>query len=175
VKNRRQDIATSRKKGEQIKMYIVIGLLLVLLSVAYFRFLHNRRPSEVGQTPPTAALPQFDVAHVQMEIPKTAPRAESTPDEPLPAVIRDIFAPLRPLEEPEGPVGEQKSARQALSLKLKGTIVGDEKSIAIINDQFVRTGDFIGEYEVVRIAKHRVLLKSADHQIALEVLENKPR
>lgn len=54
-------------------------------------------------------------------------------------------------------------------LKLNGTILGGENPIAIINNQFVRTGEWIGGYRIVKIDKYKVLLSSNNHQKVLEV------
>jgi type II secretory pathway component PulC len=58
------------------------------------------------------------------------------------------------------------------SLKLKGVIVGDKHSIAIINDKFVRTGERINGYRVVRIAEKEVLLKSGNKTVKLRLANN---
>jgi hypothetical protein len=60
-------------------------------------------------------------------------------------------------------------------LKLKGTIVGGGIPIAIIDDQFVRVGDGIANYKVVKIAGNRVFLTSGNYQKVLEVLNNEEK
>jgi IS30 family transposase len=106
-------------------------------------------------------------------------------NESLPVVLRDIFAPLKSPKKvksrPTAPLKsrkkarrrptEQKPSRPPPSLKLRGTIVGGQRPIAIINDQFVRIGDWIGEYRVVRIGKTEVLLNSGDRKIELEMVK----
>ncbi len=67
---------------------------------------------------------------------------------------------------------KQQAAIPLSSMELKGTIVGGGKPLAIINDQFVGTGDWIGEYQVIRIGKKTVLLDSGHHQIALEMVKD---
>ncbi len=54
-------------------------------------------------------------------------------------------------------------------LELNGTIVGGNNPVAIINNQFLRTGEWIGGYQVVKIDKYKVLLSSGDYQKVLEV------
>jgi hypothetical protein len=169
------------KKSKQIKIYVVIGLSLILLIVAYFRFLHQRKESVGGHespntpVPQATPIPQFDLAHVRMEIQQKSTRDDFDRNETLPTFIRDIFSPMKPLRKAEPSPTEQQGPRHVPSFKLKGTIVGGGKAIAIIDDRFVRTGDSIGNYTVVRIAKNRVTLSSDDQQIVLEVLEDKRR
>jgi hypothetical protein len=57
-------------------------------------------------------------------------------------------------------------------LKLRGVIVGGNNSIAIINDKFVRIGEQIDGYKVVRIAAKEVLLKSGNKTIRLRLASN---
>jgi hypothetical protein len=170
------------KKSKQIKIYVVIGLSLILLIVAYFRFVHQRKESVGGHespnTPvPQAAIPipQVDLAHVRMQIQQKSTQDEFDRHETLPTFIRDIFSPMKPLRKAEPSPTEQRGPRRAPSFELKGTIVGGGNSIAIIDDRFLRTGDSIGNYTVVRIAKNKVTLSADDRQIVLEVLENKRR
>ena len=55
---------------------------------------------------------------------------------------------------------------QSPSPKLKGTIVGGKRPIAIIDDQLYRMGDQIGEYKIILIGKNKVLLESIHDRIA---------
>jgi len=47
--------------------------------------------------------------------------------------------------------------------------VGGERALAIIDDQFVRVGDRIGDYSVVTIRKKDVLLMSESSKLHLEI------
>jgi type II secretory pathway component PulC len=87
--------------------------------------------------------------------------------------VRDIFAPVKSLPKAKRPTKRgQPAQRQVKSLKLKGVIVGGKHSIAIINDKFVRTGDRINGYRVVRIAEKEVLLKSGNKTVRLRLASN---
>ena len=66
----------------------------------------------------------------------------------------------------------QPAQREVKSLKLKGVIVGDKHSIAIINDKFVRTGERINGYRVVRIGEKEVLLRSGNKTVKLRLASN---
>jgi type II secretory pathway component PulC len=58
------------------------------------------------------------------------------------------------------------------SLKLKGVIVGANHSLAIINDKFVRTGERINGYRVIRIGEKEVLLRSGNKTVKLRLASN---
>lgn len=93
----------------------------------------------------------------------------------LPASIRDIFSPLNSPPRAEKTSEEKEVERSdppPPSFTLKGTIVGGRNPIAIIDDQFVRPGDWVGEYRVVKIGKKEVVLDSDYGQVVLEILKN---
>jgi len=155
------------KGTERAKIYLTFGLLVVLLVVVYFRFIHKKKPRAAAPSPPSPAVSlQLDVPQIAFPKQREAQFLTSAVLEQKRPPIRDIFAP------PGSPkTASQQSGVGILSLKLKGTIVGRGKPVAIINDQFVRSGDWIGEYRVVRITKDKVLLDSEGDQMVLEVLE----
>ena len=171
------------KKSEQIKLYITLGLVVVLLISAYFRII---RPKTKGTANATASSPKISapaatpvqIPKVQLDAPNKKDKAKKSRNQfrVMSSMVRDIFA------EPKAPVSdkeEEKDAEKEPEKKppppptsLKGTIVGGEKPIAIINGRFVHVGDQVGEYRVVRIDKDEVLLSSGEHAIVLEVLKN---
>jgi len=160
------------KKGDQIKIYMVIGLALVLVIAGYFRFMHKKATGDANRTPSTVPLAKLDVPQVGITMPQNAQRIELPVNGPLRAVIRDIFAPLKSPPKAESQPTKEEPSKPIPSLKLKGTIVGGRRPIAIINDQFVGLDDWIGEYKVVRIGKKEVLLDSGDEKIKkLEILK----
>lgn len=161
------------KKGEQIKVYIVIGLALVAAIVGYFSFIHKKPTRDADRTPSTAPIARFDVPQVEMKNTRNARWREPPVNESLPVVLRDIFAPLKSPKKVQRRRTAQKPSKPLPSLKLRATIVGGKRPIAIINDQFVRIGDWIGEYKVVRIGKKEVLLDSGNRKIELEMVKKK--
>lgn len=160
------------KKGDQIKIYVVIGLSLVLIIGAYFSFIHAkvRRGKDVAAS--TAPLAQLNVPVINKEKPKNTRPGGSSVDKYLPASIRDIFSPLKSSTDKESRPKGREGEEEVSSFTLKGTIVGGERPIAIINDKFVRTGDWIGEYKVARIGKKEVLLDSDGKKMVLEIMKN---
>lgn len=160
-----------RKSVTRPKIYLIIGLSIVFVVVAYFRFFHKKRPISRVPAGSNAALVRLDVPQIQIPNLEDAESRKAPVKESMSPVIRDIFAaPATPESETEIP--EPEPSKQAQSLELKGTILGGEKAMAIINDKFVRTGDCIGEYRVVRIAKDEVLLSSDTHKMILKVLKD---
>ena len=171
---------------------MVIGLALVLMVVVYFRFIHKKKVTPaVSPIPSPEASLQFDIPQIKIPDLQNAQSRELLSKESMRAPIRDIFAPLklkkkvkiRPTRRKSSKVKSKPTRRKSLKplplkvkskppgpkLKLKGTIVGGERAIAIINDQFVHTGDRIGEYKVVRIGKKEVLLSYDSKEITLKV------
>ena len=66
----------------------------------------------------------------------------------------------------------KESPKAVPSLKLRGAIVGGGKPVVIINDRFLHLGDWIGDYQVVRIGKKEVLLEAGNDKIELGMVKN---
>lgn len=164
-----------RKPTARIKIYLVVGLGLVLAALAY-RYVKTKaaRPGNLVSTPATASLSDIpELSLFRQESLPTTRLAKSNVREPRRDSIRDVFAPLRslPRGKSQPPTG-RRTQRRTTSLKLRGVIVGGNNSIAIINDKFVRIGEQIDGYKVVRIAAKEVLLKSGNKTIRLRLASN---
>jgi len=166
------------KKGEGMKAYIVIALAIIAAGFAYFRFFYNKGPSVPSM--PVAGLASVPVADLEVpkidaSIFKKMPMKESTADEFRGADIRDLFSNLKMLSKivPEE-TGKAVEIPKP-SFALKGTILGGKNPIAIINGKFLRTGETISGYNVVRISKNEVLLSSGEQEILLEVISPVPK
>ena len=93
--------------------------------------------------------------------------------------IRDIFKPPPIPPEPErqvdagnrGLAASKEAAPKEIPLELGGTIIGGKTPMAIINEKFVRLGEKIDIYRVVRIDPNEVVLKAGSHQRILKVLK----
>ena len=144
----------------------------MLIIGAYFRFIHAkvRRGKDVAAS--TAPLAQLNVPLINKEKPKNKRSGGSSVDQYLVASIRDIFSPPESSTDKESLSKKETDEEKVSSFTLKGTIVGGERPIAIINDKFVRTGDWIGEYKVARIGKKEVLLDSDGEKVVLEIMKN---
>ena len=163
----------AEKRTGQPKIYLVVGLSIVLVVVAYFRFFHKKATHAPAPARSKAGLARLDVPQIQIPNPYKTQLGKLLVKESARSVTRDIFKPLKAaLQKGEAQTREQQPSKPTVSLKLKGTIVGGEKAIAVINDQFVRTGDWIGEYKVVKIGKKDVLLDSGNEKIKLEMVKD---
>ncbi len=178
-------------KIEQIKIYVVIVLALVAAVVGYFRFIHKKTTPDIVKTASITALSGDETSDGKIKIPerKRDKQVELHMEDPLRTDIRDIFTPLHltkkvkrktkrpsPKKAPppmpikvESPPEPKKPPPPTIMLELNGTIVGGNNPVAIINNQFLRTGEWIGGYQVVKIDKYKVLLSSGDYQKVLEV------
>jgi len=168
---------------ERKKLYLVIGLAAIFVVVGYFRFLHGKitfsnQPERGGAIPALSAVPAIDLKGSQ---PAGQPQTKAS--EGPRAELRDIFVPARaPAKETaketakEAAAGTPSVADAAVtvkplpSLQLTGTIVGDKRPIAVINGQFLRTGDMIAGFEVVSIARDRVTLSGGGRKVLLNLL-----
>jgi len=163
----------AEKKNDTVKLYIMIGLAVALMVSGYFRFFG--RKVAVGTS---AAAPHSDASNPGIPRIVDKPQAETpagsaTRDfRSVKTRIRDIFAAPLPSQLRKIVNARQEASKPVLptTMKLKGTIVGDQNPIAIIDDAFVRKGDRVGDYQVVRIAKDEVLLSSDSNRIVLRVL-----
>ena len=146
---------------------------LVLVTLAYFRFVHKKPERSRSVAPSTATAPatQFELLQPEKENLKNTQGRESVVRESTGAVIRDIFAPLKSLPRANRLAKKGASSNRGGSLQLKGVIIGGKNPIAIINDKLVRTGERIGDYTLVRVEKKEVFLRSANRNIRL-TLEN---
>ncbi len=159
------------KKSERIKIYVLILGAVVFVIVGYFQFIHKKPSTVRARTSSNKPLSQLQVPEVDVKIRQTIRRAEPADEVSPPASIRDIFSPVKSSLAEKSPA-KQQSAIPLSAMELKGTIVGGGKPLAIINDQFVGTGDWIGGYQVIRIGNKAVLLNSGHHQIELEMIKD---
>lgn len=159
-------------KSQQVKNYIVVGLVIVAMIVAYFRFFHGKNRPQAGPEPVPAASAKIDLSQLRESAQIKVSRPEWSPPESYIPIERDIFAPVKKeiQEEDEVPAETQlETAPPPLNLALQGTIVTSSKRLAIINGQFLRMGDAVGEYEIVGIEKNRVILSRGDRRWEIEM------
>jgi len=179
-------------KRDQIKMYAIIGLLVVAMIVAYFRFVHKKTDSPVVVETAPEPLAQLEVPDVKIKTIKSDKKGELHRKKSFRPVIRDIFSPTKWPTEPKGPPPEpeppkltelQPKAEEPPPAepeppktlpppRVSGTIVGGKNPIAIIDGELYRIGDSIGEYKVVKITKHGILLDSGIEKVEVELVIN---
>ena len=159
-------------KTSKSKVSLVIGLAIVLLICIYFRFIHAKvKAGTENQTPPTPAKTALEVPRIEnSQSPAALPSAKVP--EALQEFVKDMFSPQSlTVSRPQAQV-TKRPEEESPSFELKGTIVGRQRPIAIIDDQFVRTGDWIDEYRVAHIGKKEVILVSGNKKIRLEMIKN---
>ncbi len=163
----------AEKTTQRPKIYLIVVLLIVLSLVLYFRFVHKKRKHVAAQARSEVNFAPLDVPRIQLPQLLHAQQPEPFANASNRAIARDIFRPLK-AHPGQGKIRlhEDDPLKTAASLKLKGTIVGRGKPIAIINNRFVRTGDWIGGLRVVKIGKKGVLLDSGSEKIDLEMVKN---
>ena len=169
-------------KSEKVKFWIVIVLAVVAGVVAYLRFWHNPGAAAPDRSAvlPTRTQPLAAVAAAAAgDRQPGEPTRDRPPDVALPSIERDIF---RPRNIPPAAAGRPQKVKPKTStpaavaavpnFKLGGTIVSGKESVAIINDRFLRPGDTIGAFTVVRIEKNKVQLVSGIKHIELKMINN---
>ena len=158
---------------DQIKKYIVIGLSLVLAIVGYFRLIHDKtQPEATNPSFSDSIAPEFEIQVVEPVTWQQADWHASLASEPLRPLFRDIFIPAKPLKIHKPNPIIKKPQEPVPKLKLRGTVVGGDRPIAIIDDQFIRTDEWIAGYKVIWIGKKKVILNSGEKKLVLEVLQN---
>ena len=163
-------------KREKIKFLVVVVLALIMVTRAYFQFWHKK---SIAAPDRLAAAPS-QTEHVATKITLDLQSDERVQDRPtdvsLPSVKRDIFRPLRIPSTVPSRTHKNKPANSkptpVPNFKLSGTIAGGGEPIAIINGRFLRTGDFIAAFKVVRIEKNKVQLVSGIKNIELKMINN---
>jgi len=161
-------------KSKRVKNCIVVGLVLVAMIVAYFQFFHGKGRPQAGLEPVPAATGRIDLSQLGEPARIKESRSEWSAPGPYHPLDRDIFAPVKKevREQSQAPTEtrmETTAPPLDLALALQGTIVTSSKRLAIINGQFLRLGDSVGEYEIVGIEKNRVLLAQGDRRWELKL------
>jgi hypothetical protein len=172
---------TAHPTNERVKLYIVIALACFAAIFAYFRFFYER--SETGTVtagPPPEAM-NFDVQKIKRIKPHKTETHLSV-EIPFRRDIRNIFVSTQLSEalkqsiQPDAHAlsekDEEPPASHTVTIELKGTIIDGKNPMAIINDQFVRIGETIGDYQVMRIAPDEVYLKSGEQDKLLRVVRS---
>jgi type II secretory pathway component PulC len=159
---------------DQIKKYIVIGLSMVLAIVGYFRLIHGKtQPEEIiNPSHSDSSAPGFEM---QIAEPVTWQQEDwhaRLAAEPMRPLRRDIFLPAKPLKGVKVKPVAKMPQKPAPKLKLRGTVVGGDEPIAIIDDKFIRTNELIAGYKVIWIGPKMVVLHSGEKKLILELLQN---
>jgi len=160
------------KNRERIQIYVVIGLALVFVILGYFQLFHKKTDAEAKSIAHVESEPEFNLSSIEPKIKSRLQVNEESSFESFQPISRNIFTSLKSPDKAEVPKMQKEKLKPLPPLKLKGTIVEDDRSIAIVNDKYLRIGDLIDGFEVVWIGKKEVLLDSGQRQMVLEILKN---
>jgi hypothetical protein len=160
---------------EKVKRYLVVILACIALVVAYVRFFKKDSVAVATDTAGKAAAAGLDSTALMNKLSGTKPirfSVEKTAHE-FQEDIRDIFEPARSLIRNSGPAPEEIVTAPEIDLELKGIISGGDHPVAIINQEFLRTGDTIGGYRLEQITPRNVILVSGKKTKVLELMAAK--
>jgi hypothetical protein len=158
---------------DKIKKYIVIGLSLVLAIVGYFRLIHGKtQPEAMDQRFSDSTASEFEEQIVEPVTWQQQDWHARLAAEPMRPLKRDIFLPAKPLKSVKVKPVAKIPQKPAPKLKLRGTVVGGDKPIAIIDDQFIRMNELIDGYKVIWIGPKMVVLDSGQKKLILELMQN---
>lgn len=163
----------AEKKNEQKKLYALVGLVLVLVLAICVRFVGTKATPPPPHKSSPVIIPQLTTIPETGNL-KNQHHAEwgDLPNKEIaPAVIRDIFMPLKLSSGKDSPHKTQNFSPPGQALKLNGIVAGGKSPIAIINGKLVFTGGWVGEYRVVRIRKKEVLLDSGKERLTLRMVK----
>lgn len=164
-------------KNTRIKTIIIIILTLIFVLVAYFRFFHNK---SIRATDNIIAAPLAEPLKVPPAYPAGAEtgKMKEAPGGGAPVsgtVTRNIFAPANTSQtsgESALSALEKVEGKTLPSFKLSGVIADEGAAIAVINGKFLKKGDSIEGYQVVRIGDKTVILSGNGQKIVLNVITN---
>ncbi len=174
----------SERKKEQVKIYITMGLALILVVLSYFRFIYKKGALDEKTNSYNLPVAALDVPAVKTKITKTNYWRQQTQDKSLSTLKRDIFVNIKSMNNVgsgflEDSLKTNESSFAVINtpllnpeMELTGTIVGGGNPIAIINDQFVRVGDLVDEYKLVSIGKREVVLNMDGREVKVGMLKN---
>ena len=122
------------KNTERIKIYVVIGLSLVFGMVGYFRFFFKKAEADVKPIEQVEVPSKIDLSSVQPIIQGRKQLSKELSTESFQPISRDIFTPLTTPKRAD--VSKMQSMNKEKQkphprLRLKGTIVGGERPIAV--------------------------------------------
>ena len=159
----------SKERSDKIRMVVLLGLTAVLVVAIYFRFIHKGNAEATGEDPGESSPGRLAIPEVDFDVLQANRMLGRAVREVLRDPVRDIFVPGGGLGTEESPSQDTGGSLSIASLKLKGVVAGGERPLALVNDRFVRTGDSIDGYRVVRIEKKEVFLDSGVEIFRLEM------
>lgn len=167
---------------ENIKVLLVGGLAVILIIIVKIQFfggaeINQPLPSSSSYTNITTSHLQ-DSEHDKDEITYNVSHIKSLPGsaqiQPPSSISRDIFSPGNHANKTEKTIPPSKKTRErklARSLALKGTIMDNQGSLAIINDETLAIGESIKGFVVTAIDDNKVIVSLNGRQTTLRIKE----
>jgi hypothetical protein len=159
----------SKERSEETRMYVLLGLTAVLVVALYFRFTHKESAEATAEAPAETAPGRLAIPEVNFDVLQSNRLLGRAVREVLRDPVRDIFVPGGTIDSDDSELPAPRGSGTIASLRLKGVVAGGKNPLALINDTFVRTGDSIDGYRVVRIDKKEVFLDSGIEIFRLEM------
>jgi hypothetical protein len=157
-------------KSERTKVYLILVLGLVLCVVSYFRFFHKGSTVGTDAVSPTTLATVPSIATPVGVHPQQTDAQELQRQEFAGGVVRDIFEPGKSVVIADARLKALDNTRpRETALVLSGLVYSANNPIAIINGQFLRSGDQVGGYKIVRIGPKEVVMQGEDREIVLRV------
>ena len=155
-----------RSKAENVKIYALVCLTVVMVAMAWLRF--GLKPARAAPARGTAAAGMLEEA---AKIPEWAAGGETEPlslaPQPYTAPRRDLFAPVTGIvpsaTNASGTVAVAEICRPRLSAVMKTC----GQSQAILDGRAVRVGGRAGDYVVASISAREVVVTSATVRLVL--------
>lgn len=157
-------------KSERAKVYLIIVLGIVLCVFSYLRLFHKgstaRTESGSPATPATVpSIPTPVGVH-----PQQTDAQELKRQDVVGGVVRNIFEPGKSVVTADARLKAlDDGGPRETPLVLNGLVYSANNPIAVINGQFLRPGDQIGGYRIVRIGPKEVVMRGEDREIVLGV------
>ena len=147
---------------EKFQLVVIAAGIVILLSIIAGNLKKKpakKQPSD--NKPVQEAMPKVSSAAGAVSL----PAAGAAGDEEL--SLQKERAKLNWGRDPFAAAKISKESRGA-NLQLKGISFGkDKKGLAFINNEIVKKGDIMGDYEILEVEKHKVLLRKAEQTFYL--------
>lgn len=167
------------------RAHVISGILLavllgapVLLNIYFIKPRSAFTPSEPAGTAPARSGNFSGLSTNSLDFIKTGGRNDSDTEGESEKVKRNPFLwpdeikalTRKRIEEAKTPAA---AGRGKKSPRLSMIIVGGNRKLALLDDIFVREGDMVNDYKVLKIGRNQVTLKGAGKDIRLKI--NPPR
>jgi hypothetical protein len=137
----------------KVSKTIIIALILTILFAVYTLFFTGKK-----KLPPKKTVPADTTATTPQSSPQSSTSSFEQLEVPIRQIVKTDFTWDRdPFQLPK-PVDEKLIEQPRIGLRLFAVLESNERRLAIIGNDIVEEGDFIGNERVQEIWKDRVIL-----------------